>query len=220
MTEPEPIVFVVDDDQSVRRSTERLLRIAGFKAQSFSSAGEFLKNAQPEGPACLVLDVRLPGLSGMDLQTELNRSGIQIPIIFITGHGNIPMSVRAMKAGAVEFLTKPFRSRSLLDAVRDALDRDRAARQERNETAGLRQKYEQLTPREREVMPLIAAGRLNKQVASELATTERTIKFHRSNIVQKMGAASLADLVRMVEKLGVSGPPKSSPPVPKDSAAS
>jgi FixJ family two-component response regulator len=202
MTNPDPIVFIVDDDVSVRRSTERLIQAAGLKVQTFTTAKEFLKNARFEGPACLVLDVRMPGLSGMDLQRELAQSGIQIPIIFITGHGDIPMSVRAMKAGAVEFLTKPFRSRSLLDAVRAAIERDRAAQKERSEAGELRQRYEQLTPREREVMVLVAAGLLNKQVASELATTERTIKFHRANIMQKMRAESLADLVRMAEKLG------------------
>ena len=202
MTDPNPIVFIVDDDLSVRRSTERLVQSAGLKVQTFTSAKEFLKNVRFEGPACLVLDVRMPGLSGMDLQQELTQSGIQIPIIFITGHGDIPMSVRAMKAGAVEFLTKPFRSRSLLDAIRAALERDRSAHKERLEAGELRQRYEQLTPREREVMVLVAAGLLNKQVASELATTERTIKFHRAHIMQKMQAESLADLVRMAEKLG------------------
>jgi FixJ family two-component response regulator len=151
-----------------------------------------------------VLDVRMPGLGGMDLQRELTQAGIHIPIIFITGHGDIPMSVRAMKAGAVEFLTKPFRSRSLLDAVHAAIERDRSAHKERSETGELRQRYEQLTPREREVMALVATGLLNKQVAGELTTTERTIKFHRAHIMQKMRAESLADLVRMTEKLGIS----------------
>ena len=204
MTDPDPIVFVVDDDLSVRRSTERLIRSAGLKVQTFPSAKEFLKHPRIEGPACLVLDVRMPGLSGMDLQRELTQAGIRVPIIFITGHGDIPMSVRAMKAGAVEFLTKPFRSRSLLDAVRAAIERDRSAHKERSETGELRQRYEQLTPREREVMALVATGLLNKQVAGELATTERTIKFHRAHIMQKMHAESLADLVRMTEKLGIS----------------
>jgi FixJ family two-component response regulator len=204
MNEIEPIVFIVDDDLSVRRSTERLVRSAGFNVQSFASAGEFLKNPRPDGPACLVLDVRMPGLNGMDLQHKLNQSGIQIPIIFITGHGDIPMSVRAMKAGAAEFLTKPFRSRSLLDAIRAAIARDQSTCKERSEIGGLREHYEKLTPREREVMALVAGGLLNKQVADQLSTAERTIKFHRANIMQKMGAKSLADLVRMVEKLGAS----------------
>jgi FixJ family two-component response regulator len=208
MTETKPIVFVVDDDLSVRRSTERLIRSIGLEVQTFTSAREFLKNPRPKGPACLVLDVRMPGLSGMDLQRELARSEIYIPIIFITAHGDIPMSVRAMKAGAVEFLTKPFRSRSLLDAIRAAIDRDRAASNERSEIGALRQRYQQLTPREREVLLLVAAGLLNKQVAGKLATTERTIKFHRAHIMQKAHAESVADLVRMVEKLGIASPLK------------
>ena len=208
MTEASPIVFVVDDDLSVRRSTERLMRSAGLEVQSFPSAREFLKNPLPERPACLVLDVRMPGLSGMDLQRELAQAGIHIPIIFITAHGDIGMSVRAMKAGAAEFLTKPFRTRNLLDAVRTAIDRDRSARKDRSEIEELRQRYEQLTPREREVLPLVASGLLNKQVAGELATTERTIKFHRAHIMQKAHAESLADLVRMAERLGIAQPLK------------
>lgn len=200
----EPIVYIVDDDLSVRRSTERLVKSAGFKVQTFTSAREFLASPRPGGPACLVLDVRMPGLSGMELQRELAQSGIHIPIIFITGHGDIPMSVRAMKAGAVEFLTKPFRSRGLLDAIRAAIARDQSAQKEQSEIGELRRRYEQLTPREREVMALVITGRLNKQVAGELATTERTIKFHRAHIMQKMCAESLADLVRMAEKLGIS----------------
>jgi FixJ family two-component response regulator len=202
--EATPIVFIVDDDLSVRRTTERLVRTAGFNVQAFTSGREFLTIPRPEGPACLILDVRMPGLDGMQLQKELAQSGINIPIIFITGHGDIPMSVRAMKAGAVEFLTKPFRSRSLLEAIHSAIERDRAAHKERSESEELRERYGQLTAREREVMTLVVTGMLNKQVAGELTTTERTIKFHRANIMQKMLADSLADLVRIAEKLGVS----------------
>src|SRR3984957_13528421 len=208
MTEPEPIVFVVDDDLSVRRSTERLIRSIGLEVQAFTSAREFLKNPRSARPACLVLDVRMPGLSGMDLQHELNQSVIHIPIIFITAHGDIPMSARAMKAGAAEFLTKPFRSRNFLDAIRAAIARDRAERKDRSEIEELRQRYEQLTPREREVLPLIASGLLNKQVAGKLATTERTIKFHSAHIMKKACAESAADLVRMVKKLGIERPLK------------
>lgn len=201
MTEAEPIVFVVDDDLSVRRSTERLIRSVGLEVQTFTCAREFLGHPLPKGPACLLLDVRMPGLSGMDLQHELTQAGVHIPIIFITGHGDIPMSVCAMKAGAAEFLTKPYCSRILLDAVRAAIERDRAAGKARSELMELRQRYEELTPRERQVLPLVAAGLLNKEVAGKLDTTERTIKFHRAHIMKKMGATSLADLVRWVEKL-------------------
>jgi FixJ family two-component response regulator len=203
VTEAEPIVFVVDDDPSVRTSTERLVRSAGFKVKTFGSAREFLESFRPEGPACLVLDVRLPGQSGLDLQRELTGSGVQIPIIFMTGHGDIPMSVRAMKAGAVEFLTKPYRKNDLLEAIRASIERDRASRKERLEAGALRQRYEQLTPREREVMALVVAGLLNKQIAGELATSERTIKFHRAHIMQKMEAASLAELVQLAGQLGI-----------------
>jgi FixJ family two-component response regulator len=205
MTEAEPIVYVVDDDPSIRRSAARMFRAAGLDAQTFSSAAEFLEHRRPDGPSCLVLDVRLPGLSGMDLQKEMNKSGIHIPIIFVTAYGDIPMSVRAMKAGAAEFLTKPICSRGLLVAVRAAIERDQLERKERSEVEELRQRYEQLTPREREVLNLIAAGMLNKQAACTLDTAERTIKFHRAHIMKKMRAESLASLVRMTEKLGVSG---------------
>jgi FixJ family two-component response regulator len=204
MTEIEGIVFVVDDDLSARRSTERLIRSAGFEVKTFSSAKEFLEFPRPEWAACLVLDERMPGLSGMDLQRELGHSGINIPIIFVTAYGDIPMTVRAMKAGAVEFLAKPYHARNLLAAVRAAIGRDRLARKKRSETAELRRRYEQLTPREREVMPLITSGLLNKQAACELATSERTIKFHRAHIMKKMHAESLASLVRMVGKLEIS----------------
>jgi FixJ family two-component response regulator len=204
--EVEPIVFLIDDDQLFRRSAERLIRTAGLNVQPFTSARDFLKSPRPEGPACLVLDVRMPGLSGMELQSELVRAGIDIPIIFITGHGDIPTSVRAMKAGAVEFLTKPLGNRVLLDAIHGAIERDRATIQKRSEIRELRQRYDQLTPREREVMALVADGLLNKQVAGKLSTTEATIKFHRAHIMEKMRADSLAHLIRMAEKLGVHGP--------------
>jgi FixJ family two-component response regulator len=211
-----PTVFVVDDDRSLRTSTERLLRSLGFAVQTFASAREFLAHGRPDGPACLLLDVRMPGVSGLDLQRELAQSGLQIPIVFMTGHGDIPMTVRAMKAGAVEFLTKPVRKQALIDAIQAAIDRDRVSHAERRDALALREHYEQLTPREREVMALVVAGLLNKQIAHELATAERTIKFHRAHIMQKMGAESLAALVRMADQLGLA--PKGSPgPVPKDS---
>ncbi len=212
MTESAPIVFVVDDDPSVRSSTQRLVRSVGFQVKTFGSAREFLECPRPEVPACLVLDVRLPGLSGLDLQRELTASGVEIPIIFMTGHGDIPMTVRAMRAGAIEFLTKPYRKEDLLNAIRVSIERDRASRDERLEASALRERYEQLTPREREVMALVAAGMLNKQIAGELATSERTVKFHRAHIMKKMAADSLADLVRMAGQLGVRRPT----PVPKD----
>jgi len=198
---PAPMVYVVDDDLSVRRSTGRLLRCAGFQVETFASAREFLAYPRRDVPACLVLDVRMPDLGGLELQRELNRLGNTVPVIFITAHGDIPMSVRAMKAGAFEFLTKPFQTAHLLEAIRQALARDAVAHEERMEVREVRARYKQLTPREREVMALITAGRLNKQVAGELETAERTVKFHRANIMQKMRAKSLADLVRMAEKI-------------------
>ena len=197
------IVFVVDDDASVRRSTERLVRSAGFAIQAFASAREFLDNARTEKPGCLVLDVHMPGLSGLDLQRELAQRGVELPIIFLTGHGDIPMTVRAMKAGAVEFLTKPVKSRELLAAIESAIEHGLVSHQARRETLALRQRYERLTPREREVLPLVVAGLLNKQIAGEVAASERTVKFHRAHIMKKMEAESLADLVRMAERLGV-----------------
>ena len=178
-----------------------MIRSSGFKVQSFRAATEFLKAERPNAPACVVLDVRMPGLSGLDLQKELARTGIEIPIIFITGHGDIPMSVQAMKAGAVEFLTKPFREQDLFDAIEEALKRDRAARALRTKLEDLRTHYNSLTPREREVMARVVAGMLNKQIAAELNTSEKTIKFHRAHIMRKMRAPSLADLVRMAGQL-------------------
>ncbi len=199
-------MILVDDDRSFRRSTERLLRTARYKIQSFASALEFLHSRRPEVPACLVSDVRMPGLNGLDLQRELARAGWQIPIIFITGHGDVPTSVRAMKAGAVDFLSKPFREKDLLDAIEKALERDRDARDERARLAEVRRNYQSLTPREREVMAHVVSGMLNKQIGAKLNTVEKTVKFHRAHIMEKMGADSLAELVRMAGELGVLRP--------------
>ena len=203
MATAETIVFIVDDDPSFRRSIEMLIGSAGINTQGFSSAEEFLRSRRPDIPACLVLDVRLPQSSGLDLQQELAKAGVQIPIIFITGHGDIPMTVQAMKAGATEFLTKPFREQDLVDAIHKAINFDRAARLQRAKLEDLRGRYQSLTPREREVMAHVVTGMLNKQVAEKLGTTEKTIKVHRGHLMRKMGMQSLADLVRAAERLGI-----------------
>jgi RNA polymerase sigma factor (sigma-70 family) len=203
MSEPTSIVFVVDDDPSVRRAIKRLVESVGLHVELFESATEFTNSSHPDVASCLVLDIRLPGMSGLDFQRELVRTKHEIPIIFITAHGDIQMSVRAMKGGAVEFLTKPFRDQDLLDAIQVALERDRARRQSEADTASLRERLESLTPREREVLPLVVSGLLNKQVAAEIGTTEATVKVHRSQLMKKMGADSLPELVRMAEKIGI-----------------
>jgi FixJ family two-component response regulator len=198
-----PIVFVVDDDASMRNALANLFRSVGLQSALFGSGSELLQSKLPEVPSCLVLDIRLPGLSGLDFQAELAKANIHIPIIFMTGHGDIPMSVQAMKAGAVDFLSKPFRDQDMLDAVTTAIERDRKRRENETAVAGLRRLFETLTTREREVMVLVTAGLMNKQIAAELGVSEITVKIHRGHTMKKMGARSLADLVRMAEVLGI-----------------
>ena len=206
MNQVEPVVFVVDDDASVRGSLENLLRSVGLHVAVFASAQEFLASPHANAPGCLILDVRLPGVSGLELQEQLRRSRPDLPIVFITGHGDIPMTVRAMKAGAVEFLTKPFRDEELIDAVEQALRRVRESSDEREERIALRGRYESLTPREREVMSHVVAGQPNKVSAADLGISETTIKIHRGHVMQKMRADSLAELVRMADRLGIPRP--------------
>jgi RNA polymerase sigma factor (sigma-70 family) len=203
-SESNPIVFVVDDEADVREGLGDLLASVGLRSATFGSTAEFLQSKPPNEVSCLILDVRLPGLGGLDFQTELAAANISIPIIFITGHGDIPMTVRALKAGAIEFLTKPFRDQDILDAVQIALDRDRARRESDRKTRDLRLRFGSLSPREREIIALVAAGLMNKQVAAEMGVSEVTVKVHRHNLMKKLGARSLADLVRMADALGVS----------------
>jgi FixJ family two-component response regulator len=209
MTEPQPLVFVIDDDASTRETLSSLIRSVGLQVELFGSAQEFLKSKRPDAPSCLVLDIRLPGISGLDFQRKLADSNISIPVIFITGHGDIQMSVRAMKAGAIEFLTKPFRAQDLLDAIHAALEKDRGRRERDAEIGELQTRFASLTPREKKVLPLVVSGLLSKQIAAEIGTSEATIKVHRSQLMRKMGAESVADLVRMAEKMRVSVPKQS-----------
>jgi RNA polymerase sigma factor (sigma-70 family) len=203
MPDPGPIVFVVDDDNAVREAVRSLIRSAGMRCETFATAAEFLAHPRSDGPACLVLDVELPGRSGLDLPTELRDVGAALPVIFITGHGTIPMSVRAMKAGALEFLTKPFGEQELLDAIQQALARDREARERQAQQRALRERFGRLTARERDVFSLVVTGRMNKEIAAELGTVEQTIKQHRGRVMQKLGVRSVADLVHLAERLSV-----------------
>jgi len=196
-----PTVFIIDDDRGVRQSIQDLVESVGLRAESFATGQEFLGSKRADGPCCLVLDVRLPDISGLDFQRQLTDAGVQIPIIFITGHGDIPMTVKAMKSGAAEFLTKPFREQDLLEAIQQALQRNRATREQQSEIDDLQKRYGTLTAREREVMSLVVSGRLNKQIASELGASETTVKIHRGRVMEKMQAGSLAELVRMADRL-------------------
>jgi FixJ family two-component response regulator len=201
--EQQPIVFVIDDDASLREALSRLFRSVGLQVKAFASGAEFLQDKLPDAPSCLVLDVRLPGHSGLDFQSELSKENIDIPIVFMTGHGDIPMTVRAMKAGAVEFLPKPFRDQDMLDAVQAGLDRDRSRRKNAGDTAKLKANFDLLTAREQEVMGFVTAGLMNKQIAGKLGVSEITVKVHRGNVMRKMEARSLAELVRMADALGI-----------------
>ena len=210
MATDDPIVYVLDDDLAVRQALSSVIRSTGLRVETFASAEEFLGHKRADAPSCLVLDVHLPDVSGLDLPSALDARGDSIPVIFITGHGTIPMTVRAMKAGALEFLTKPFREEDLLAAINDALERDRAARRERREVAAVQERLASLTPRERDVLHLVVTGRMNKQIAAELGTAEQTIKQHRGRVMRKLGIDSVADLVRLVER---AVDPDSSPPI-------
>jgi len=205
-SDKQPVVFVIDDDKSLRDALNRLFRLVGLRAESFVTATDFLKTKLPDVPSCLVLDIRLPGISGLDVQTELTKANVKIPIIFMTGHGDIPMAVEAMKAGALEFLPKPFRDQDMLDAVQLALERDRTRRQAEQADAQLRTNLESLSSREREVMALVTAGLMNKQIAAQLGVAEVTVKFHRGSLMRKMNAHSVAELAQMAQVLGIKPP--------------